>query len=350
MKTLIHREINMDYLTNGMITENTKKHLENHGLTLEIKQNSDCKSPRGFSTTSFVGAEIEVPRGVSLGHNSADLVENYCRVVLKCKPDDIIWALVHHTNNKDEEYQYSLAPYAKDSTVAGFIFITKDELRAENEGVKRIGLHLRDSTIERFKKELRQYSEYMNGRSYTVSVESEQDKHVASRTNIQHVDGDINAMASALIESVVRWDKRLYRAVEVEIGTHHHQRAQSTTAEIYFLDRFEVAHGFKPLLESSSTNKDTSRVTAKIALIEFSPLGLLPAAQKEAFHAKIKDHAERLVAEDSAHEVFTPEDEAALNAERTVHSSWSPLLLEALVMAAMVSAQGITFIGAKLQE
>ena len=167
----------MNYLANGMISESTKKHLDNHELTIDIIQQSDCVSPRKLTTTSFVGAEIDVPRGVALGHNSADLVENYCRVALKCKPDDIIWSLVHQSQDENKEQHFSLTPTAKESTVAGFIFITKDELREENEGVKRIALHLRDSTIERFKKELNQYSEYVNGRNYKISVESEKDKH-----------------------------------------------------------------------------------------------------------------------------------------------------------------------------
>lgn len=175
-----------------LIKDTTYERFLRCNLTLNLElETRDVQSPRDYAKTSFVGGEIEIPKHINQGLRIEDFVENYCREVLKCKPDDIIWAEV----NKHEHHSktYSLKPFgwSFSNSTAGIIYISKADVR-KDYGVKRVTKSLEDTVISRFADELKRYTQWVNGRVYLAAIKNDKDEVIDMHGELYNVADDID--------------------------------------------------------------------------------------------------------------------------------------------------------------
>ena len=121
--------------------------------------------PRDTAENHFIGAEVKVPKGVSHGTKPEHFIKNYCREILNCTTNDIIWATVIEHAARNPTFSLKYKGYSFSNGVGGFIYMTKDEIR-EKYGVKRITSKIREQVIAQFEKDLELYTTWFNSNVY----------------------------------------------------------------------------------------------------------------------------------------------------------------------------------------
>ncbi|MBO6225339.1 MAG: hypothetical protein J6N72_07820 [Psychrobacter sp.] len=185
-----------------VIKDATKKRLEEHGLTVEVCQDSTADSPRTWTDSTFVGGEVRVPREVDRGSNFEEFVANYCRDILSCKITDIVWLTVYKYEHSG--VAYSVEPFGDrwDSGIAGFIYETKEALRKEHN-VKRISAKISESVKNRLTGEIETYSNWANGDVYEVGIESANQEYTRYMGWLLDEGDNLDTVANELIEEVL---------------------------------------------------------------------------------------------------------------------------------------------------
>lgn len=193
----------MTYEYQSVISKETHDRLTKNGLTLEIREETgEVSYPRYSTTTSFVGGDIEVPREVDKGECFNDFVKNYCHDILDCKPSDLVWAEVNKHEHHNVHYSLQAEGWSFSNSIAGFIFISKADLRKEL-GIKRITKEVEDATLLRFTSELERYSHYCNGEVYLMTIHNEDVSFDELVGELYNIDNEIDVAVNKLIDKAV---------------------------------------------------------------------------------------------------------------------------------------------------
>lgn len=191
-----------------LIKEATEKRLLEQGLKLKLSQDDSAISPRETCQSVFVGGEVRIPHDVDKGQCFDDFVRNYCRQVLECKVTDIVWATVYKYEHGGVEYSLGSSSCPWDSGIAGFIYITKEELRSHH-GVKRITQQLYDLQVSWFAGELKDYTAYCNGDIYGIEIFSQNKDFESETWGVVDIDDHIDYTVNAVIDQAERENARI---------------------------------------------------------------------------------------------------------------------------------------------
>lgn len=127
-------------------------------------------------SSTWVGIDTDTRLDiVDKGNCFDDYVANYCKVILNCTVDDIVWSTVYKYEHSGICFNLTGFNCRWDSGIHGFIYMTKEQVRNEY-GVKRVSQKLYDRVIETFEKEVKAYSKYINHEYYAVTLKSENDE------------------------------------------------------------------------------------------------------------------------------------------------------------------------------
>lgn len=165
--------------------------------------------PRDTAENHFIGAEVKVPKGVSHGTKPEHFIKNYCREILNCTTNDIIWATVIEHAARNPTFSLKYKGYSFSNGVGGFIYMTKDEIR-EKYGVKRVTSKIREQVIAQFEKDLELYTTWFNSNVYdAILLEKDDDGEYSEFERLLSLDDTTKAgrVCEMLDEALQRLDK-----------------------------------------------------------------------------------------------------------------------------------------------
>lgn len=144
--------------------------------------------PRETAENHFIGAEVKIPKSVSHGTKPEHFIKNYCREILNCTTNDIVWATVIEHAARNPTFSLKYKGYSFSNGVGGFIYMTKDEIR-EKYGVKRVTSKIREQVIAQFEKDLELYTTWFNSDVYdAILLEKNDDGEYSERERLHCLD------------------------------------------------------------------------------------------------------------------------------------------------------------------
>lgn len=190
-----------------LILDKTEQRLLAHGLTLELHNDDDPINPRDDSSSVFVGGEVRHPGNIDKGECFEEYVKNYCKEILGCGIDDIIWATVYKYSHSG--VSYSLKPFSCpwDSGVTGFIYRTKADIRKEYD-IKRITKKVIKQVNQELEYDISDYNSFVSGSYYGISVSGNDGCLETSLWGIQDYKTYVDEVANEKIDEIMYGIKR----------------------------------------------------------------------------------------------------------------------------------------------
>lgn len=163
-------------LASDVLDDEIINDIKAQGLTPVVVVDDYCEDFREGLDTTWVGVDVSTRLDVvDKGNCFEDYVADYCKQILDCTINDIIWATVYKYEHSGVCYNLTGFSCPWDSGIDGFIYMTKEQAR-KIYGVKRISSKLHDKIQNTFEKEVENYSTAINSSFYSVSLDNEADE------------------------------------------------------------------------------------------------------------------------------------------------------------------------------
>lgn len=207
-------------LASKVITDEVLMLASNHGLTVQVTQDTDqAENPREFYTSTWVGIDCQDIEQVMQEDRLQQLNSVISAKDLKCRIDEIKrlntpvgrfydsinFALVHKYLNDKGEVNYSLSDKKQDTygdIIIDDIGVILDVIKPCKDEISLTSIH------EDFEHQVAQYSDYINNRSYTIDLIDANGSVVGGDEGIYNTGGfEVNTCASDAIHFYIDGDK-----------------------------------------------------------------------------------------------------------------------------------------------
>lgn len=172
----------MDYnLADLFFESDVLEGLKRAGLKVVVSHDEFCDSPREWGDHKSTWVGVDAPTQTDIVDTGAcfdDYVRNYCRQILGCTPNDIVWSTVYKLEHDGVVYKTSPFDGRWDSGIQGFIYRHKEDVRNEL-GFSRLSKDTEEEVRQELKKEVELYSKWANGEVYQIAVYNEDGEDIS---------------------------------------------------------------------------------------------------------------------------------------------------------------------------
>lgn len=289
-----------------------------HGLKVNVLIDTDADSPRDPLESVFVGVDVEIPRELSYLGCFEDFVASYCHDFLNCDVSDIIWLPVFKYSHGSTAY--SVEPFNDrwDSSRAGFIYETKENILCEFE-VETINTDLEDLVKSRMTDEIQEYHCWANTEVYIVHVSSADEYFNESSGNVYK--SGMDDVADTLIKDMIGAieNDSMKALVKMEIG----KLDEGDTVASRINEVLEEQFGFSV---SFGKIEQTDTFNTMLPLSDLPKFWHLAEASSSQLFSVVSEKASELDGVNSKYYYLTKMTES------TDYKEWSGILMKALIL------------------
>lgn len=316
-----------------LIAEETKERALNHGLEFTINDEGSADNPRDEESSTLVGIDINMPDDIELDGSFESVVANYCRQVLDCTIDNIVWTGVVKHEHGAVTYSTEMPTGDWSSQHEGFIYLTKDAIRDEYT-VEAIDQELEDKVLNRFADEMKEYTAWCMDDAYNLEISSVDKKYQDSAWGIFDVNNAVDRVLNELISGLLTSIKEDGKIIDIEVKFEVGAMPSYMSAAHFFNHNINNVFGSVLTLSEYNIDKDAGIISAKVSIDALASFLQLATSVSESFETNLfglmRSAVVELVDSGKFQAVSEMEVIETLMAN-TPYREWSPLMLSALI-------------------
>lgn len=341
----------MNVTRNSVVSKETEERLKAHGLTLTVDEDRMAKKPFEDSPVVFVGGNSH--QDYFLEHFKGDMpifVRAFCKKVLGCRADDLIWKPIYSKNPWD--HNYAIVSEEKDILMGGhkehgFVYMTKDQIK-EDFKVNAVGANLKKEIIKDFEDKIAYMNAWKTDSIYRISLTTDEGGcyntwHGVFEDN-ESVDVKINAFIDDIVDSI---DNDIDGCrFELTFSINEMRLPVDCSPTEQLINHVKKKYGFTPCFGVIDHNRrDDILKTNMLANV----MPLFDELADQDMFTRMQVNVKKAMDSGKFTGMSEPTVLEALNNSEH-YTEWSPLMIQALMLTVTEGVSGVKLTNAQIAD
>lgn len=341
----------MDVTRNSVVKKETEARLKAHGLTLTIDQDLMAKKPFKDSSIVFVGGDSY--QDYFTEHFKGDMtvfVRAFCKKVLGCRADVLIWKTVYSKNPWD--HNYAIVSEEKDILMSGhkehgFVYMTKEQIKKDFK-VNGVGASLKKEIIKDFEYKIAYMNAWRTNSIYRVSLMTGEGGYYETWDGVfednESIDVKINSFIDSLVESI---DTDIDGCrFELTFSINEMRLPIDCSPTEHLINHVKNKYGFIPCFGAIDHNRRDDILKTNMLANVMPPFDEL--ADKDMFDC-MQANVKKAMSDEQFTAMSEPSVLEALNSAEH-YTEWTPLMIHALMLTITEGVEGVKLTSAQIAD